>query len=155
MSKAFTREDDAPDEALLQVPPRLLPGQKRYITPAGYESLKNELAGLLASKTSSPRVRWLQSVLSLVTVLNPGGPDDGRIRFGARVVLEDEDGETRSYRIVGPDEADARKGLLSVDSPLARALLGKEEGDMITWSRPHGDAPRWTPLSVVAVSYDR
>ncbi len=51
--------------------------------------------------------------------------DPGKVYFGAWVTVEDEDGEESRYRIVGPDELDLRQGLISIDSPLARALVGK------------------------------
>ena len=62
-----------------------------------------------------------------------------QIRFGATVVLEDSDsGETTRYQLVGEDESDAAKGLISVTSPIARALLGKEVGDSVRVSVPKG-----------------
>lgn len=66
--------------------------------------------------------------------------DDGKVGFGAWVVIEDEDGAQASYRIVGPDEFDPDAGLISMDSPIGRALLGKEEGDEVEVRRPKGDA---------------
>ena len=72
-----------------------------------------------------------------------------KIAFGAWVTVEDEDGTEATYRIVGPDELDPDKGMISVDSPVARALLGKEEGDDVEIRRPKGD----TVFSVLAVRY--
>ncbi|MGD8827705.1 MAG: transcription elongation factor GreA, partial [Gammaproteobacteria bacterium] len=64
-----------------------------------------------------------------ITSLNAGG----KVVFGATVVLEDEDAGTEvTYQIVGEDEADIKSGLISVNSPIARALIGKEEGDPVT-----------------------
>ncbi|MGZ3461601.1 MAG: GreA/GreB family elongation factor, partial [Archangium sp.] len=60
------------------------------------------------------------------------------VYFGAWVMLEDEEGEETAYRIVGPDEADVKAGRLSVESPLARALLGKELGESVRVERPRG-----------------
>jgi transcription elongation factor GreB len=62
------------------------------------------------------------------------------VAFGAWVVVEDEDGEQSCYRIVGPDELDPDAGLISVESPMARALFGKGEGDEVEVRRPRGDA---------------
>jgi transcription elongation factor GreB len=54
--------------------------------------------------------------------------------------VEDDEGEEATYRIVGPDETDAEQGWISVESPVAKALLGKEEGDEVTVHRPKGVA---------------
>ena len=67
-------------------------------------------------------------------------PATGRVVFGVTVELTDEDdGENKVYRIVGEDEADARAGLLSYTSPIARALIGKEVGDIVEVRTPGGD----------------
>jgi transcription elongation factor GreB len=58
--------------------------------------------------------------------------------FGAWVRVDDGDGEERVYRLVGPDEADAPRGLISVEAPLGRALLGRAEGDVVRFERPAG-----------------
>jgi len=63
--------------------------------------------------------------------------------FGARLTLEDEQGEIREVRIVGPDEIDAAPGHISVDSPLARALLKKNLDDEVTVSTPTGQQVYW------------
>ena len=64
---------------------------------------------------------------------------DGRVVFGATVTLEDEDsGQEVSYQIVGEDEADIKQGLLNFGSPIARALIGKEEGDSVAVQTPGG-----------------
>ena len=67
-------------------------------------------------------------------------PATGRVVFGVTVELTDEDdGENKVYRIVGEDEADAPAGLLSYSSPIARALIGKEVGDIVEVRTPGGD----------------
>ncbi|MCJ7558884.1 MAG: transcription elongation factor GreA [Gammaproteobacteria bacterium] len=64
----------------------------------------------------------------------------GRVIFGSTVLLVDEDsGNEISYQIVGEDEADAKAGMISYTSPIARALIGKEEGDVVTVRAPSGD----------------
>jgi len=65
--------------------------------------------------------------------------DPGRVFFGAWVTIEDEDGSSRLYRIVGADESDLERGYISIDSPVARALLGKRAGDEVTVRVPKGD----------------
>ena len=67
--------------------------------------------------------------------------------FGAFVTLEDEDGETLCYRLVGPDESDAAKGAISIESPIGRVLVGKRAGDEVEVQRPAGRAC-FTVLSI-------
>ncbi len=81
-----------------------------------------------------------------VTTLDAGG----KVVFGATVDLEDENsGEQLTYQIVGDDEADIKHGLISVSSPIARALIGKEEGDVATVVAPGGERN----LEIVEVRY--
>ena len=86
------------------------------------------------------RVRFLSKRLDELTVVREAPAEDGRVFFGAWVRLEDEAGEERVYCIVGPDEFDVEAGKISVDSPLGRALMRKEEGDEVMVRRPRGDA---------------
>jgi transcription elongation factor GreB len=96
------------------------------------------------------RVRFLIKRLEEVEIVQPGEvADTDRIFFGAWVTLEDEAGREQRYRLVGPDEVDAQRGRLSVQSPLGRVLLGKEEGDEVTVTRPAGTAR----FEVVRISY--
>jgi len=96
------------------------------------------------------RIRFLQRRLDLVTVVVPAEQtDNSRIYFGATVTLEDEEGEERVYQIVGADEVDAKGGLISVDSPIGRALLGKRRGDAIVVQRPRGEIE----LSILKIQY--
>jgi transcription elongation factor GreB len=73
-----------------------------------------------------------------LTVVDPRPHPSGRAYFGAWVTLEQEDGTERRYRLVGPDEFDVEAGLISVDAPLGKALLGKREGDVVLVRRPAG-----------------
>jgi len=75
--------------------------------------------------------------------------DESRVFFGAWVRLEDEEGNISEYRIVGPDEFDSAKGLISMDAPVARALMKKAEGDEVVVNRPKGDAV----FTIVRVQY--
>lgn len=93
------------------------------------------------------RVRYLSRRLDEVEVVHHSPPDHGRIYFGAMVELEDEAGDTFSYRIVGADETDAAKGWISVDSPLARALMGKSVDAAVSVELPGGQS-EFTILSV-------
>src|SRR5689334_18059577 len=82
------------------------------------------------------RLRFLSERMDALTVVDPRPNAGGRAFFGAWVTVEHEDGEERTYRLVGPDEFDVARGLISVDAPLGRALLGKREGDVVVVQRP-------------------
>jgi transcription elongation factor GreB len=96
------------------------------------------------------RIRYLSKRLDALTVVAPSREQLGRVFFGAFVEIEDEEGELARYRIVGGDEFDSDKGWISVDSPLARALLGKSEGDEVTVARPKGK----TEVTIVRIWYE-
>lgn len=146
MSKAFTKEDAGTEEVLLPPRPRSATGEKRYITPEGYQALQEKLA---APTTPPRRVQQLTAILDEVKVVAPEPPDEEHVYFGAWVTLEDEEGQETTYRLVGADEADVRAGRLSIESPLARALLGRELGESVRVERPRG-AVEYT---VVRVTY--
>jgi transcription elongation factor GreB len=99
------------------------------------------------------RVRFLTKRLDELTVVRDTPASDGKVYFGAWVRLEDDAGEELVYRIVGPDEFDVEAGRISVDSPVGRALLGREEGDEVVVRRPKGDAV-YTILEVRYRSFD-
>ena len=96
------------------------------------------------------RIRFLTKRMDELEVvdLGPRAKSD-RVYFGAWVELEDEDGERVRYQLVGPDEFDAAKGRISIESPVGRALMGKRLGDDVDVRRPKGDA-RFT---IVAIEY--
>ena len=85
------------------------------------------------------RIKELEGVLSLAEVINPTNLS-GSIKFGATVTLVDEDtDEEKTWQIVGEHEASVEKGLLNIKSPIARALIGKEEGDSDEVRTPGGE----------------
>ncbi len=86
------------------------------------------------------RVRYLSRRLDEVVVVHESPPDRDKVFFGAWLALEDEAGGILNYRIVGADETRAADGHISVDSPLARALLGKTCGDTVAVTLPEGRA---------------
>ena len=96
------------------------------------------------------RLRELSQLMDALTVVEPRPHPSGRAYFGAWVTVEDEKGEERTYRLVGPDEFDLDRGLLSVDAPLGRSLLGRKDGDLVSVTRPAGRVE----LTVVAVSWE-
>lgn len=87
------------------------------------------------------RIMELESKLSNLQVIDVTAIDaKGKIVFGSTVVLVDEEnGEETVYKIVGEDEADIKAGLISFTSPIARALIGRSEGDEVKFSAPGGD----------------
>ena len=86
------------------------------------------------------RIQEIEGKLSSAKVIDPTEVDaGGKIVFGSTVQLEDEDsGDRVSYQIVGEDEADLKLGLINISSPIARALIGKEEGDTAEVQAPGG-----------------
>ncbi len=85
------------------------------------------------------RVKELEGILCRAEVIDPAKLS-GAIKFGATVKLVDEDtDEEKTYQIVGEAEADIERGMLNIKSPLARALIGKEEGDSIEVRTPGGE----------------
>ncbi|HYF44140.1 MAG TPA: transcription elongation factor GreA [Ramlibacter sp.] len=86
------------------------------------------------------RIRELESKLAAAQVIDPSSVDaHGKVVFGATVELEEEEsGEQVRYQIVGEDEADLKQGLINISSPIARALIGKEEGDTAEVQAPGG-----------------
>jgi transcription elongation factor GreB len=97
------------------------------------------------------RVRYLGKRLESLRVVDTLPADPGAVFFGATVELEDlHDGRRARYRIVGPDETDAASGCISIDSPLARALLKKRVDDELEAALPGGVAS----FAIVAVEYE-
>jgi transcription elongation factor GreB len=84
------------------------------------------------------RLRFLSKRLSELIVVDRVPDDTSKVFFGAWVEIEDTDGNAYKYRIVGPDEFDPDKNFISIDSPMAKALLRRTEGDEVVVSRPNG-----------------
>ena len=97
------------------------------------------------------RIQEVEGKLSAAQIIDPSSIDaEGRVVFGATVALEDEEsGDAVTYQIVGEDEADLKLGLINISSPIARALIGKEEGDTAEVQAP-GGIRRY---EIVGVSY--
>lgn len=111
---------------------------------AEYIYRKKELAGI------DRRIRYLQKRLPALKVVGEPPADRNRVFFGATVILEDGNGDSVSYRIVGADELSSEKGWISMDAPLARALLSKALHDEVEVQLPEGTAS----YCIVALSYD-
>lgn len=100
---------------------------------AGYDAAK-ERQGLLEAK-----INYIESRIPRFNVIDLDTLDGDVVTFGATVKLEDLDtGEEKTYTLLGPDESDVDRGIISVLSPVGQALLGKEEGDEIIVDAPRG-----------------
>lgn len=97
------------------------------------------------------RVRFLTQRLEELTVVNRIPDDTEKVFFGAWVTVEDDDGNTKTYRIVGPDEFDVKAGLISMDSPVARALLGRRLDDEVELRL----GEEWVTYTIVDIHYER
>ena len=113
---------------------------------AEYHAAKDEQGFIEA------RIKELEGKLSNLQVIDVTSVDaKGRIVFGSTVELVDEEtGKETVYKIVGEDEADVKTGMVSFTSPIARALIGKNEGDVINFSAPGGDKQ----FEVIEVRYE-
>jgi len=133
---------DALDDELKQLKTEARPAVIRDIAEARDHGDLSENAEYHAAREKQGfiegRIKELEGILSLADVIDPSKLSGG-VKFGATVVLLDEDSEEeRSYQIVGEVEANIEAGLLNIRSPLARALIGKEEGDSVDVSTPGG-----------------
>ena len=140
MSRAFTRESDDDPGTL---PERPVSSHPNLVTPSGLAALEAQVRSLeaerqlaRASGDSAQRarierdLRYFTQRLATARVVAPAAAPD-RVRFGVRVTLRNESGAEQSFRLVGEDEADAARGLLSWVSPLGQALLGQQPGDTV------------------------
>lgn len=118
------------------------PEVTRAVSEAAAQGDRSENAEYIYGKKQlreiDARIRFLSKRLDDMVAVDRIPDDQSQVFFGAWVELEDEDGELKRYRIVGPDEFDVKLGLISLDSPLAQALLNKHEGDEVWVQGPHG-----------------
>jgi len=119
------------------------PRMARAVQVAAAEGDRSENAEYIYSKKKLMeidfRLTFLGKRLNALTIVDDTPPEDGRVYFGSWVTLEPEDGPQVTYRLVGPDETDADAGWISIESPVAKALLRKEEGDEVLVQRPKGE----------------
>jgi len=99
---------------------------------ADYSAAKEEQAMIEA------RIQQINAKIALADVIDPTTLSGERVMFGATVTIEDEDGEEKTYTIVGDDEADLKLGRISVSSPVARGLIGRSVGDTAILQTPKG-----------------
>ncbi len=118
------------------------PDVVRALSAAAAEGDRSENAEYIYRKKQlgeiDRRVRYLTKRLQVLKVASDQPTDPAAIYFGAWFEIEDADGATRIYRIVGPDETDAGKGWISIDSPIARAALKKKIDDEFETQLPQG-----------------
>jgi transcription elongation GreA/GreB family factor len=153
MSRAFVNEDQLAQHAAL--PERELSPHPNYVTPRGLALLKQRLSELEAERSTLLRRHEINArehlaaverdlryyaarVESAKLVPFPAEPP-AQVTFGCRVVVVTPADEELSYTLVGEDEAEVARGLISWVSPLGRALLGARAGDTVVWQRPAGD----------------
>ena len=110
---------------------------------AEYTYRKKQLGGI------DRRIRYLSKRIDVLKPVSGPPSDPDRVFFGAIVTVEDADGSETTYRIVGPDEIDAARNWISIDSPLARGLLGSGRDDEVRIETPSGDRQ----LVVVEIDY--
>jgi transcription elongation factor GreB len=126
---------------------RLWKIERPVVTNAVHEAAKNGdrsengdyIYGKRRLREIDSRVRFLNKRLDELKVIDQPPTDTNKIYFGAWVTLEDDDGKEHRWRIVGPDEFDLPSGKLSMDSPMARSLLGKGLDDEIKVTSPSGE----------------
>lgn len=97
------------------------------------------------------RLRFLSKRIEALQVISDLPRDQSKIYFAARVTIEDIHGTYKNYRIVGPDEIDLKKNFISIDSPLARALLGHRVDDGIEVNTPEGKKQYY----ITAINYEK
>ncbi len=133
--------------------------ERPQITATVHEAAKNGdrsengdyIYGKKRLREIDSRVRFLTKRLENLTVVHDKPSNEQTVYFGAWVDVEDENEETTRYRIVGPDEFDLGQNKLSMDSPLAKALLGKKLGDDIVFNSPAGEREFY----IAAISYEQ
>ncbi|HEY6919114.1 MAG TPA: GreA/GreB family elongation factor [Tabrizicola sp.] len=152
MSRAFVNEDAGNDRS--DLPELPVPPGPNITTPRGLALLQSRIAqrqaDLAALKARTERLdklpeaaaerdlRWLEARLKAAVVIDPATHNLTEVAFGLAVTVADEDGNEATYEIVGEDEADAPRHRIAPNSPLARALLGAQVGEVVPWKRPAG-----------------
>jgi transcription elongation factor GreB len=138
--EGFRRLNEELDRLLRVERPKVVKG----VADAAAEGDRSENAEYIYGKKKlreiDKRIEFITKRVDKLTVVTDVPPEGTRkVFFGAWVDLEDGDGKSVCYRIVGADESDSERGFISIDSPVARALLGKQVGDEVTVRRPKGE----------------
>jgi transcription elongation GreA/GreB family factor len=162
MSRAFVKED-GPDTAPL--PDLPVSPHPNYVTPRGLAALQARLAesqaalarlrartdrlDRLPEAAAERDIRYIEARLRSALPVDPAGQPQDEVAFGACVTVTDDTGQHHVFQITGEDEADATRGRIAPQSPLARALLGAAVGDSVRWTRPSGKLD----LEITAIRY--
>jgi transcription elongation GreA/GreB family factor len=144
MSKAFTKDDEGTPPAPLRKRGVPVP-DPNFITPSGARAARAELDLLHRSAGDPDRIRELEAHLASAQEISP--EDRAVVGLGAAVTIEDESGKRTTYKLVGAIEADAKRGWLSWQSPIANALWGVRVGDT-------AELPRGDEVEIVAIDYE-
>jgi len=164
MSRAFVKEngEEQSGDALPDLP---ISPHPNYVTASGLAQLEARRAALQRERAGlgehggdltqashiarlEQEIRYLDARIHSAIPIDLKAIDRSQVAVGAQVTVEDAEGRTHHYRIVGEDEADA-ESLISWVSPLAKALMGTRVGDHVVWKRPRGDVE----LDITAVTY--
>ncbi len=165
MSRAFVKENDL-EHAGIDIPERPLSDAPNYVTPRGLSLLHQTIDDLeikreaLIIKKDDPMVRqkiavierdmrYFAARIESAILTNPKEEDPTHVLFGAKVTVEDEEGTSLTFEIVGEDVANIHEGRVSYLSPLAEALLGGAVGDEVVWEKPLGNSY----LTIQKISY--
>ena len=162
MSRAFVKEGDGDLDPLPDLP---ISPQPNYVTPRGLAALQMRLLAVqrdlqtlrarkdrlnkLPEAAAERDIRYLEARLRSAILIDPTGLPLKEVAFGLCVTVLDEAGTISRFEITGEDETDAAKGRIAPHSPLARALLGAQVGDAVTWRKPSGEET----LEVVDISH--
>lgn len=154
MSRGFVKEDDL-ERAGTDLPERPVSPHANYVTPNGLQQLQQTAKALESERADYTKrkedtnaqqklaeidrdLRYFVARLESVQLVTPEQQPRHTVLFGAKVTVEDEEGEQHQFQIVGEDEADIALHKVSYVSPVAKALLGRKVGDSTTWQRPAG-----------------
>jgi transcription elongation factor GreB len=165
MSRGFVKEDDL-EHAGTDLPERPVSQHPNYVTPHGLSLLQNEVNTLAQTREALMQrkddtiaqqeiakidrdLRYLSMRLEQAILVDPTKQPKDNILFGAKVEVEDEEGNHLQFTIVGEDEADISQNKVSYVSPIAKALIGRKLGDTVVWQRPAGNMI----LDIIDINY--
>ncbi len=164
MSRGFVKEDDL-EHAGTDIPERPVSQHPNYVTLNGYHQLekqaieleqkrlilsakKDEQAAIQQLAMVNRDLRYVAARLESALITQPD-INSKNVVFGALVTVEDEEGNSNTYEIVGEDEADIKANKISYTSPLSRALIGHKLDETVTWLRPAGNQI----LTITAINF--
>ena len=164
MSRAFVKENDL-EHAGIDIPERPVSSEINYVTPFGLNQIKEILSSLdkkrdqflgnedTISKQKKMRIekdiRYYAARLKSAILVKPNSQISDKVLFGACIELQNEDGNSEYYEIVGEDEADYKKNKISYVSPIEKSVIGNNIGDEVILTKPEG----LTRLIIKKISY--